>query len=180
VAVDRPTAEQAVALGGFFRALHVVDTEVAVSRGAPSPEVAWAEPLGRLERFRADVLPRLPERYQRAGAALLGRLTDPPDSPVLVHGDVGPAHILIQSGMVSGVIDWSDAHIGDPAIDLAWLVHGSSRGEPAAKAYGARSAIQERAHDWHRLGPWHEVTYGFDTGRSRFVHSGMAGVLARI
>jgi aminoglycoside phosphotransferase (APT) family kinase protein len=35
---------------------------------------------------------------------------------VLVHGDVGPAHILLLDGVVSGIIDWSDAHIGDPAM----------------------------------------------------------------
>lgn len=38
----------------------------------------------------------------------------------LVHGDCHIRNILVdKSGVISGIIDWGDTHIGDPAIDLS-------------------------------------------------------------
>jgi aminoglycoside phosphotransferase (APT) family kinase protein len=133
-----------------------------------------------LARFRSDVLPLLPQREAGPARDLLTRLATPPPVTALVHGDLGPAHVLTFGSVVSGVIDWSDAHVGDPALDLAWLVHGSGQGEVAAVAYGATAALVDRARDWHLLGPWHEVTYGLDEGRPDLVASGITGVRARL
>jgi aminoglycoside 2''-phosphotransferase len=40
--------------------------------------------------------------------------------PVLIHGDLGPYHILFDraSRRVSGIIDFGTAGLGDPATDL--------------------------------------------------------------
>ena len=45
------------------------------------------------------------------------------DTPRLVHNDLWAEHILVdlRSGGVSGIIDWGDAVIGDPAVDFAGL-----------------------------------------------------------
>jgi aminoglycoside phosphotransferase (APT) family kinase protein len=107
--------------------------------------------------------------------------------PVLLHADLGPAHILCRGDAVIGVIDWSDARLGDPALDLAWVLHGA--GEPFAETvlgvYGAESGrvdgpLRERALYFHQIGPWHEVLYGLETGRRDLVDSGLAGVRARL
>lgn len=37
----------------------------------------------------------------------------------LVHGDFGSNNVLVQHGAVSGVLDWSEARIGDPLYDVA-------------------------------------------------------------
>lgn len=39
-------------------------------------------------------------------------------SPVWVHGDLYPRHLLHTDGVLSGIIDWGDTHAGDPALDL--------------------------------------------------------------
>lgn len=39
--------------------------------------------------------------------------------PVLLHGDFWPGNILWRNGRVVGIIDWEDARIGDPLVDLA-------------------------------------------------------------
>lgn len=40
----------------------------------------------------------------------------------LVHGDIHVRNILLDSeGVLAGVIDWGDVHIGNPAIDLSFL-----------------------------------------------------------
>jgi aminoglycoside phosphotransferase (APT) family kinase protein len=174
------TSDQGAALGEFFRVLHSVDTTDAAARGTPSHDAAWNEHLQHLDRFRRDVFPRVPDPLRGLAEALLERLSQPPPAPVLVHGDVGPGHILVTDGTVSGIIDWSDAHIGDPALDLAWLIHGSSAGQAVATAYDADTALVQRAHDWHLLGPWHEVLYGLDIGGPAYVESGITGVLERL
>lgn len=42
-------------------------------------------------------------------------------APKLVHNDLWAEHILVdpRSGSVSGIIDWGDAVISDPAVDFA-------------------------------------------------------------
>jgi aminoglycoside phosphotransferase (APT) family kinase protein len=50
----------------------------------------------------------------------------------LIHGDLGPGHILIRDGAVTGIIDWTDSHLGDAALDLSWLLYGAS--DPMARA----------------------------------------------
>jgi hypothetical protein len=80
------------------------------------------------------------------------------------------------------VIDWTDAHVGDAAIDLAWALHGSGPDLAAgvAETYGARPDVVRRALDWHLLGPWHEVLHGTLTGQPDLVASGLAGTCARL
>lgn len=168
------------ALGRFFRCLHAVDVDAAVAVGVPDARSSHLALCRLLDRFRADVLPRVPPPLRDAGAELLGRLSRPAPTTALVHGDVGPAHILLRGGVVSGVIDWTDAHIGDPAMDLAWLMHGSGAAEAVARGYDADPDLLARARDWHLLGPWHEVTYGLDTARPDLVASGTGGVVSRL
>ena len=112
-------AANAERLGRFLGALHRVPI------GLENP------PLDTLRR--AAIPYRLP--------IVLSRLQSPPDGfrplleelattplnagpPVWVHGDLYARHLIIDSGKrVTGVIDWGDAHVGDPALDLAiaWM-----------------------------------------------------------
>jgi len=39
----------------------------------------------------------------------------------LVHDDLSDDHILFEDGRITGIIDFSDASFGDPAIDLAFF-----------------------------------------------------------
>lgn len=45
-----------------------------------------------------------------------------PDTRLLVHGDFGSNNVVVADGAVTGVIDWSEASIGDPLYDLANLM----------------------------------------------------------
>lgn len=43
-----------------------------------------------------------------------------PHAPRLVHGDLYARHVLLDDKLTAcGVIDWGDAHLGDPALDLS-------------------------------------------------------------
>jgi aminoglycoside phosphotransferase (APT) family kinase protein len=168
------------ALGSFLRALHDVDPVEAVARGAQDAESAAAERLEILDKMRAQVVPLLPVSAQADGKALLDRIAGV--HTTLVHGDLGPEHLRVQEGRVTGVIDWTDAHIGDPGLDLAWFLNDAPApiAEGVVEAYGVTAEIRERAYDWYRLGPWYEVGHGIVTGQAEFVESGLSGVLKRL
>ena len=51
----------------------------------------------------------------------------------LVHGDLAAEHVLLdEQGVPRAVIDWSDAVVGDPALNLAGLIHWG--GQPMLSA----------------------------------------------
>nr|WP_211589153.1 phosphotransferase [Microbispora sp. H11081] len=168
-------------LGAFLRALHAVDPAEAARRGAPPPRDVLRERAATVKDFGTRVIPLLPDDRRDVASTLLDAVAALP-AHALVHGDLGPEHVLMLDGAVSGVIDFSDAHVGDPALDLAWALHCASPAFARAVAaeYGAAPELAERALLWHRLGPWHEVTHGLDTGDPDTVRSGLEGVLARL
>jgi hygromycin-B 4-O-kinase len=45
-----------------------------------------------------------------------------PEERRLVHGDFGSNNVLCDAGAITGVIDWSEAMIGDPLYDVANLL----------------------------------------------------------
>jgi aminoglycoside phosphotransferase (APT) family kinase protein len=72
--------------------------------------------------------------------------------PRWIHGDLGPATIVLAGGMLSGVVGFGELCGGDPAVDLAsaarWLP-----GPAAARlleAYGADDAMIARVDWWSR------------------------------
>ncbi len=164
---DTLNAVQGRQLGEFLLALHAVPIAQAAERGV------GPRPLP-VERFRDEV--RVPGAEQ-----LLARLDGLP-ADTLVHGDLGPEHVLGRDGVLTGVIDFGDLHLGDAAIDLAWALHSTPPpfADALVAAYGVTDELRERALIWHRLGPWHEVLYGNDIGDPQVVASGLAGVRDRL
>lgn len=51
----------------------------------------------------------------------------------LIHCDYGLHNVLVQDRKVSGVVDWESCRIGDPAEDLAWILHGNFPGITSEK-----------------------------------------------
>lgn len=66
---------------------------------------------------------------QVAAHTLLDAAAEPTVTAV-VHADFGSSHLLTQAGRLCGVIDFSDACLGDPALDLARGLHGPRRDSP--------------------------------------------------
>lgn len=178
--LDDPPASLAPQLAAFLGALHGFPRERALRAGVPrQPEV--------IERCRREVLPLLAADERRRADEMFGRSRPvEPGEPVLIHGDLGPAHILRRGPTVTGVIDWSDACLGDAALDFAWLLYGTSKAFAARllDAYlrerAAGPGLRERALFYHRLGPWHEVLFGLEHDREDLVQSGLAGLRARL
>jgi aminoglycoside phosphotransferase (APT) family kinase protein len=191
VALPRqPPCPLAPDVGRFLSELHSFSPERALRLGVPGGgQEEWRsywETL--LAEFRERVFPLLEREERRAAAAMFDEYLNDERSfrfnPAFVHADLGPEHLLWDGERLTGVIDWSDARVGDPALDLAWLLHGPDEAfadvllnhyEPAVDA-----GFRRRALFYHRLGPWHEVVYGLDIAGSDFVASGLAGVRDRL
>ncbi len=58
-------------------------------------------------------------------------------APALVHGDFGPSNILYDASRhsISGIIDFSSARWGDPAVDLAAILAPISYSEPFLECF---------------------------------------------
>jgi aminoglycoside phosphotransferase (APT) family kinase protein len=175
------TADQGRLLGGFLRCLHDMPVNIYVETGVPDDVAARAELLATLERMLHRITPLLPEHLQEPGRALLRRVALPAPG-ALIHGDLAAHHVLIEDGAISGVIDWSDARVGDPALDLGWAMYGTPDpfAEAVATTYGVTDDELVRALDWHRLVPWYDVLWGLGPGGREFVDDGLAEVAKRL
>jgi aminoglycoside 2''-phosphotransferase len=173
-------------LGRFLYDLHLMPPEYVGLRGGRAKDVH--EDLAReLDRFSADVLPLLQdheaERFTRRFEAFLGDEDVWRFAPCLVHGDIGPEHVLVSpAGDLAGVLDWEELRVGDPVSDFAWLLHARpSDGERALGAYGGApdATFHRRAAFRFFLMPFHEVIHGLEVAEPAFVASGIEGIRSR-
>src|SRR5512140_1583027 len=87
----------------------------------------------------------------------------------LSHHDLALEHILVDpSGeRVTGVIDWGDLALGDPALDFAGFAGACDAATLAAllAAYGSvDDGFLRRAAWYARLAPFHLLHFGLHTG----------------
>lgn len=122
--IDHPVAAPellAPDLGGFLSRLHEASSEklqglVECDR---YPMTAWLEDaVGDYQRISTC----LPVEARQQIESFLGH--PPPAEPrelTFCHNDLGAEHILVNVGTntVTGIIDWTDAAVTDPARDLA-------------------------------------------------------------
>ena len=168
-------------LAAFLTALHAFDVDRAEGLGVERPD--WRDVYARqCAEFERLVFPELDADERRAAAAMFaaGLASLEGFRPAVVHADLGPEHLLCRNGSLVGVIDWSDARIGDPALDFAWLLH--SVGGELLELYGGSvdGGFRERALFYHRLGPWFEAHNGLFTGLRWRVERGVRGIRERL
>jgi aminoglycoside phosphotransferase (APT) family kinase protein len=173
-------------LGRFLYDLHLCPPEFVGMRARSAASVR-EERRAELASFRERVFPLLePAERSQFDERFDAHLDEDANwrfATCLVHGDLGPEHVLVHpNGDLAGVIDWEEATIGDPSWDFAYLVHAfPGVGERALAAYGGPpdAGFRDRARFAFLQMPWHEVTYGLDSGKESLVRSGLAGVRAR-
>jgi aminoglycoside phosphotransferase (APT) family kinase protein len=177
-------------LGRFLGELHDFPTSRARKLG-----VRAYNPPSWLEQFRIfyanarlHAFPLLTPRERRQATDLIeSHVVDGAKlsfTPSLMHGDLAPEHVLCKTaGLITGVIDWTDARIGDPAVDLAWLAHGTESDFAGAvlASYPANDpAMVERARFYYQVVPWHVLLFGIDEHRAELIESGLADVRERL
>jgi aminoglycoside phosphotransferase (APT) family kinase protein len=143
---DEERAQLGVALGSFLRELHSPDTLSAVdpdnalpsdfNRRADMP-FRVARTRKKLEALAADIW-RPPRSVERI-LADADELPPGAGSEILVHGDLHVRHLLVDGGLIAGVIDWGDVCRADPSIDLVlvWMLLSPEGREHFLHAYGS-------------------------------------------
>jgi aminoglycoside phosphotransferase (APT) family kinase protein len=116
-----PGPEVAKQLGALLRSLHAVASATVPWASVDAPRlVDWlSEACAEWSVLRETV----PRAWVPAVDAFLSSSSPPPPDParyVLCHNDLGSEHLLLgHDGLLSGVIDWGDAALADPAVDFA-------------------------------------------------------------
>jgi aminoglycoside phosphotransferase (APT) family kinase protein len=70
-------------------------------------------------RERPSPNPNFPQETEIRTRLVAQDLPEPKNKIALLHGDFWPGNSLWQDGQLTAVIDWEDAQLGDPLIDLA-------------------------------------------------------------
>jgi aminoglycoside phosphotransferase (APT) family kinase protein len=114
----------AFALIDVLAEIHALDWEAAGLEDFGRPdgylERQAARWLGQLDRYRARPLPEVDE----VGAWLQANLPQPQE-PALIHGDYTLVNVMYAPERpirLVAVVDWELATIGDPLVDLGWLL----------------------------------------------------------
>ncbi|HVE62254.1 MAG TPA: phosphotransferase [Mycobacteriales bacterium] len=167
-------------IAGVLAALADVSVREARDIGVPVADVGswWRAREAVSVRIRAEVLPLLDGDTAACASALLGRPLPADFAPTLLHGDFHRGHLLADDarGLLHGVIDWSDAQVGDPALEAAQLIEDLP--EPVVAELLPPYADDDddfwiRARAYRRRFPLEEVLHGLDTGERRFVDRGV-------
>lgn len=176
----------AATLGSFLRALHAIDVTPLLAVGL------GGDTIGRLDHRRG--MPRTLERLNALQAngliddvapivAFLETVApvDPRNEALtLVHGDFYARHILLDGEhRVSGVIDWGDAHFGDPALDIS-VAFGVLPPQARSAFFDAYGAVDERTRALARYRALYAGAmigeYGRRIGDDDLVRAGLTGL----
>jgi aminoglycoside phosphotransferase (APT) family kinase protein len=136
----------------FANALHALSPGVDV----PKDDAALEEWLVEARATWAAVRDKVPASRREAIEAVLA--TSAPmqrATRVLIHGDLGAEHVLVDAGRITGVIDWSDAVIGDPALDHGRLM----------RDLGPIAGDGEQAYLYAVCTALEDLAFGLETGR---------------
>ncbi len=155
-------------LGRFLRGLHSIDQAMLgalLSRDDVHPE-EWLQDLDGPE----DLL-----------AVLTATVPPPTDQYAVVHADLGAEHLLAVGEDLTGVIDWSDAAIADPAVDFARLYRdfGLEFLRSVVDAYGGLQDADrtlQRVQYYARCAALEDLAYGRTTGHSQYAKAAEASI----
>lgn len=182
----------AAQLGGFLTDLHTFPVEQAARCGVQGGDAAqWRlRYRSQYAEIQSKVFPLLDaDARGRVAARWAGFLEHDASfrfRPALAHCDLSGDHILVgpAGGTVSGIIDWGDAAIGDPALDFTGLLddYGADFAELTLAAYRGEvdPAFRERMAFYRFVMPFNEILFGLRTGLQPHVDAGLAQLRAAL
>ena len=170
-------------LGRFLGYLHSTSLAAAQAWGVPEIpsrgllEDSIAEGLSDLDEMAGSV-PDLPARECRVLLERLAAAEPVAVEPVLTHGDLAAEHVLVdpESLVLTGVIDWSEVALSDPAHDLAGMIHWGGREflREVLAHYPLPSSggLTERARLLATCRGIGDLLFGLERGRPEYLVSG--------
>jgi aminoglycoside phosphotransferase (APT) family kinase protein len=178
---QRIPASSVMPLGTFLSWLH--SQPVAMAERARVPHLDSQAVIDEYAAQAADDLDRVAQIRADWPIGTWRALVERPPasrvSVVLVHGDLAPEHVLYDQAAdrITGVIDWGEIGIGDPALDVAAAVYWSDLRLFSATLITCPHALDEellrRARFYAACRGVADIVYGFDTGRDAYVKAGV-------
>ena len=146
-----PAATQSVALARFLRSLHTTapsDAPPNEVRGVPLWRRAAAieERMRRLSVKTDSITKPVKRTWETALQAPCA------ESSKWLHGDLHARNVLVENGIITGIIDWGDIMSGDVATDLAaiWMLFSeqTARHKALSEYADISEATLRRAKGW--------------------------------
>ncbi len=169
-----PVEAVGATLGGLLAALHAVP----VDRVADLVQVDDTPP----EEWLAEAAETWPSVAAHLPASFLpARAPAPAAEQVFSHMDLGIEHVLVDPATraVTGIIDWTDAAIGDPAYDLGLILRdlGPAALDAALGALGRDDpGLRERAGFYARCALIEDLAFGLEHDRPAYVAKSVTAV----
>lgn len=179
---DEEVQHLADQLATFLHQLHAISVEALEVK---LPDFQGCEQWRDLyARFRSKLFP-----FMRADArrwvteqfeGFLGDKSNCSYTPALVHGDFGRTNILYnaRTNSISGIIDFSSAGWGDPAVDFAAILSPVCYGEPFLERFSVHypgiEAMLSRARFYVGTFALQEALYGLEDEDQKAFESGIA------
>lgn len=138
-------------LGAVMRRIHDAPVGPAIEAALATGELAAILAIrltGRLravERLSGAVMPRV------AASALRERFAAARYRPSVLHMDVRRANIRVAGGEIRAILDWSNALLGDPALELARAAEFGVRSAAFDAGYGALPDVPAELELLYRL-----------------------------
>ena len=156
---DGDRSRCATQVGHFLAQLHRLDTGIAIA--CDVPVLRFAKRRRKVLKYATrHAYPHLDAAAQSFVETVLDPATDD-DTPlraVVLHGDLSPDHVLFDetTSTVTGIIDFGDLRVGDPAWDFVYLYedYGLEFLTTALLAYKASEpygSFVERIYRWYLL-----------------------------
>lgn len=145
--VEPDSRDFAAALGRLIAELHALDAAAAVAAGVVATTMSDARAKWRadLDAVRAEmtIAPALRERWE----AWLDDDALWPEPTTFTHGELYAAHVLLETpARIVGVLDWTTAKVGDPAVDFTYQhMMGAAPFAATVEAYVAAGG-RDHAH----------------------------------
>ncbi|HKA69123.1 MAG TPA: aminoglycoside phosphotransferase family protein [Actinomycetes bacterium] len=172
-------------LGGFLSVLNAlpVDRMGDLVDLDDQPFEGWRTDAADLYHTVADAIPGT---FHSAIAAFLRTPLPAEDHPlVFSHNDLGIEHVLVDpnTGAVSGIIDWSDVAMVDPAFDLGLVYRDLGPVALAAAVARYRASddrqdpnLVERATFYARCSVFEDLSYGLRFGWPAYTDKALASL----
>lgn len=172
------TDRQAVAdqLGRFLRTLHTFPlTDTLQCEIAPTPAPCrYADWIGIRQQVEEHVWPLLMAHQRTWAQHLFDNVLQDPKAfdyaSVLIHGDLGPYHLLFDDAnrRLTGILDFGVAGLGDSALDIGILlnVYGETFVSLMLAVYPEMEALLPRARFYAQTVELQWVLAGIKTGET--------------
>lgn len=144
------------------------------------PYMVWQDMYVRIKRQLFPMMKPIKQaEVTRDFDRILDMLSDTSFESCLVHGDFGPTNILVnpKTSEITGIIDFGEIHIGDPAEDISSLIGTYGYGPDfildTFDAYPEAKDMVERALLYTKTFALQEALYGIENNDQGALDAGM-------